>query len=299
MTNSIVHAIRTVPELRDHLAAQRANGATVGFVPTMGALHAGHASLITAAAANHDAVVVSIFVNPTQFDQADDLDAYPRSEAEDIELATRAGATICFVPSVEEIYPDGAATSVHVGGDLTTTLEGAERGSGHFDGVATVVAALLNICQPDVAYFGAKDAQQVLVVRQMVRDLHIPTEIESVPTVRDTDGLALSSRNQRLSKADREQALAIPAALAALSEQIADGAFETPAHAAEAGRSLIEQAGIGCEYFEVTSPTTLAPASALDGPLLLSCAARVGAVRLIDNLTVVANPNREAATARS
>ncbi len=294
MNNSIVNAIRTVPEIRGHLAGRRADGESVGFVPTMGALHAGHCALIRAAAQNHGAVVVSIFVNPTQFNETSDLANYPRSEAEDIELAASAGATVCFVPSVDEIYPQGAATTIHVGGALTDRLEGAERGSNHFDGVATVVTALLHICEPDAAYFGAKDAQQVLVVRRMVRDLHIPTEIVTVATVRDTDGLALSSRNQRLSSEDRRAALAIPAALGSVSKQITSNSFATSAEAARAGRALLEDAGIDCEYFAVTSPETLAAAELLDGPLLISCAARLGEVRLIDNLTV--NANREAAT---
>ncbi len=294
MANSIVNAIRTIPELRAELAARRAAGASVALVPTMGALHAGHCALIERAAAEHEVVVVSIFVNPTQFNETSDLASYPRSEAVDIELAASAGATVCFVPSVDEIYPQGAATTIHVGGALTDRLEGAKRGSNHFDGVATVVTALLHICEPDSAYFGAKDAQQVLVVRSVVRDLHIPTEVVSIATVRDADGLALSSRNQRLSSEDRRAALAIPAALGSVSKQITSNSFATSAEAARAGRALLEGAGVDCEYFAVTSPETLAPADLLDGPLLISCAARVGEVRLIDNLTV--NANREAAT---
>ncbi|MSX02728.1 MAG: pantoate--beta-alanine ligase [Actinobacteria bacterium] len=299
MTKSIVNAIRTVPDLREHLAARRADGSSVGFVPTMGALHAGHCALIEAAAASHGEVVVSIFVNPTQFEDAADLERYPRTEQADIEMAIAAGASVCFIPTVDEIYPRGAATTVSVSGGLSNRLEGAERGSSHFDGVATVVTVLLNICQPDAAYFGEKDAQQLLVVRRFVTDLQIPTKIVAVPTVRSADGLALSSRNQRLSDQETVQALAIARALAAAAEAISDGTAGSPEEAETTGRAILDDAGIACEYFEVTSPDTLARAERLDGELLISCAARVGDVRLIDNTTVVANPTREAATARS
>ena len=294
MTERIVQTIRTVPELRDAIAARRADGATVGFVPTMGALHSGHCALIERAASEHDVVVVSIFVNPSQFNQAGDLEQYPRDEDGDVNAATAAGATICFAPSVDEIYPQGFASSVHVRGPLTETLEGEERGVGHFDGMATVVTILLNVVGPDVAYFGAKDAQQALVVRRFVSDLRIPVEIITAETVRDEDGLALSSRNARLSATGREQALAISAALHASANAISDGSAASPEEAAAAGVERLRAAGIRPEYFAITDPSTLEPARQLSGTLLIACAATVDGVRLIDNFTVSAN--REAAT---
>ena len=294
MTERIVQTIRTVPDLRDAIAARRADGATVGFVPTMGALHSGHCALIERAASEHDVGVVSIFVNPSQFNQAADLEQYPRDEDGDVNAATAAGATICFAPSVDEIYPQGFASSVHVRGPLTETLEGEERGVGHFDGMATVVTILLNVVGPDVAYFGAKDAQQALVVRRFVSDLRIPVEIITAETVRDEDGLALSSRNARLSAAGREQALAISAALHASANAISDGSAASPEEAAAAGVERLRAAGITAEYFAITDPSTLEPARQLSGTLLIACAATVDGVRLIDNFTVSAN--REAAT---
>ena len=296
MTERIVQSIRTVPELRAEVAARRAAGATVGFVPTMGALHAGHAALIERAAREHDLVVVSIFVNPTQFNQSADLEQYPRNEARDVQLAGDAGADICFVPGVETIYPDGFATNVQVRGPLAESLEGSERGVGHFDGVATVVTVLLNILGADVAYFGAKDAQQVLVVKRFVEDLQIPVQIVTVETVRDEDGLALSSRNARLTADSRDRALAIPAALSVTADAINDGSAPSLEAARAIGIEQLRGAGVEVEYFAITDASTLEPADELTGTLLIGCAATVGGVRLIDNLTV--SVNREAATAR-
>lgn len=295
MTERIVQTIRTVPELRDAIAARRADGATVGFVPTMGALHSGHCALIERAASEHGIVVVSIFVNPSQFNQAEDLEQYPRNEAGDVKAAAAAGATICFTPSVEEIYPADFASSVRVRGPLTETLEGQERGVGHFDGMATVVMVLLNVVAPDVVYFGAKDAQQALVVRRFVADLQIPVEIVTAETVRDEDGLALSSRNARLSANGRERALAISAGLQAAADAISDGSATSPDGVAAVGVERLRAAGITPEYFAITDAETLKPARQLSGTLLIACAATVDGVRLIDNLTVIAN--REAATA--
>jgi pantoate--beta-alanine ligase len=295
MTERIVQTIRTVPQLREEIAGRRAAGATVGFVPTMGALHAGHSALIERAASEHEVVVVSIFVNPAQFNRADDLEQYPRNEPADVKAAAAAGATICFAPSVAEIYPQGFASSVQVRGPLTETLEGKERGVGHFDGMATVVTVLLNAVAPDVAYFGAKDAQQALVVRRFVTDLQIPVEIVTADTVRDANGLALSSRNARLSAGGIEQALAISAALQAAANAISDGSTDSPEAAGAAGIERLRLAGITPEYFAITDPATLEPARQLSGTLLIACAATVDGVRLIDNLTVSAN--REAATA--
>ncbi len=295
MTERIVQTIRTVPQIRGEIAALRCSGATVGFVATMGALHAGHRALIERAASEHEVVVVSIFVNPTQFNRADDLERYPRDEQRDVELAAAAGATICFAPSVEEIYPDGFATGVQVRGPLTETLEGEARGVGHFDGMATVVTILLNIVAPDVAYFGAKDAQQALVVRKIVGELRIPVEIVTAETVRDEDGLAFSSRNARLTTPAREQALEISAALQVAADAISDHSTPSPEAAIAVAVDHLREAGITPEYFAITDPTTLEPAQELSGTLLIACAATIDGVRLIDNLTICTD--REAATA--
>jgi len=295
MAERIAQTIRTIPQLRAEIAARRRTGASVGFVPTMGALHAGHCALIERAASEHDVVVVSIFVNPAQFNEPSDLHQYPRDEQRDFAAAASAGATICFAPSVEEISPQGFSTKVHVSGPLTETLEGAERGAEHFDGVATVVTILLNIVSPQTAYFGAKDAQQALVVERFVSDLQIPVKIVTAGTVRDDDGLALSSRNERLTAAGREQALALSAALQVVASSISDGSASNPAQAIDAGHKRLRAAGVTAEYFAITDPTTLKPAEQLSGELLIACAARVEGVRLIDNLTVIAN--REASTA--
>jgi len=295
MTERIVQTIRTVPQLREEISSRRGAGVTVGFVPTMGALHAGHLALIERAASENDVVVVSIFVNPTQFNQAEDLEQYPRDERGDVDAAAGAGAAICFTPSVEEIYPEEFASAVHVRGALTETLEGHERGVGHFDGMATVVTILLNVVAPDVVYFGAKDAQQALVVRRFTADLQIPVEVVTADTVRDADGLALSSRNARLSAGGRERALVISVALQAAADAISDGTASSPDEAIAAGTDRLREAAITPEYFAITDPSTLEPARHLSGTLLIACAATVDGVRLIDNLTVIAN--REAATA--
>src|SRR5215210_410864 len=217
-----MRTIRTVAEMRAWLGNARAEGRTLGLVPTMGAFHAGHHSLMRAAREDQDAVVVSLFVNPAQFDDAGDLVAYPRAEANDAVEAAELGVDVLFAPPESEIYPEGFATSVQVAG-LSEVLEGAERGPGHFAGVCTVVNKLLNIVGPDVAYFGQKDAQQVAVVKRMVRDLDMPVRIEVLPTVREPDGLALSSRNVRLSASDRGRALGLSRALRAAGEAVAAG----------------------------------------------------------------------------
>src|SRR3954466_9949029 len=207
-----MRTIRTVAEMRGWLGNARAEHRTGALVPTMGAFHAGHHSLMRAARSEQDAVVVSLFVNPAQFNDTADLDAYPRSESNDAAEAADLGVDVLFAPRAGEIYPPGFATTVTVKG-LSEVLEGAKRGPGHFAGVCTVVCKLLNIVSPDVAYFGQKDAQQVAVVQRMVRDLDMPVRIEVLPTVRERDGLALSSRNVRLSPADRKRALGLSQAL--------------------------------------------------------------------------------------
>ncbi len=275
--------VRTVADLRAALAPHRADG--IGFVPTMGALHEGHLSLVRAARAENTVVVLSIFVNPTQFGEAADLAAYPRTEDDDVALASHAGADLIFAPSVAEMYPAGFATTVSVGGAITGTLEGAVRGRSHFDGVATVVAKLLISVQADRAYFGAKDAQQVVVVRRMVADLGLPVAVRALPTSRDADGLARSSRNARLSPAERELASVVPRALRRAQDAFADGIRDPLRLRAEVGTELAA-AGLAAEYVEVVDAADLEPLARVERPALLALAVRVGPVRLIDNVTL-------------
>ena len=281
-----MRTVRTVRELRDALAPERRAGRTIGLVPTMGAFHDGHLSLIRRARRDCEVVVVSLFVNPTQFGPSDDLDAYPRDELRDTRLAEAEGVDVLFAPPVEEVYPDGFATTVTVG-RVTEMLEGhpTRRGPSHFAGVTTVVTKLFNMTGPDVAYFGQKDAQQALVLRRLVRDLDIPVRIEVCPTIRDTDGLALSSRNAYLSEPERAQALALSRALRA-----ADAAVEAGERDAEAvlraARAELDGAGIEPEYLELRSITDLTPVERVNGSTLLAVAARVGRARLIDNVVL-------------
>jgi pantoate--beta-alanine ligase len=265
-----MRTIRTVRELRAHLGA---TPGSVGLVPTMGALHAGHESLIRAAREENDVVVVSLFVNPAQFNDPRDLEAYPRDERRDGDIAERHGADILFAPEQDEVYRAGASTKVIVEG-LGEVFEGAHRGPGHFAGVCTVVAKLFNMVQPDRAYFGQKDAQQVAVLKRMVADLDFPLEIRVQPTVRDPDGLALSSRNARLSPEERQRALVLSAAV----------------HAGlDAGRELLAERSIEPEYFAAVDPETFeAPGD------LIVIAATIGTTRLIDNAKA-ATPERRGA----
>jgi len=276
--------VRTVAELRSQLARARRAGHTIGLVPTMGAFHAGHLSLMRRARDACDVVVVSLFVNPAQFNEATDLDVYPRDEARDAELAVEQGVDFLFAPGVDEVYPDGFATSVAVRG-LTDGLEGAHRGHGHFDGVTTVVSKLLNMVGPDVAYFGQKDAQQATVVRRLVRDLNFPVRIEVCPTVRGEDGLALSSRNVLLTAAERVQATALYRALRAVQAAVAAGERD-PEAARAAGLSELAEAGVDPEYLAVVAADTMEPVASVEGDVLVAVAAQVGAVRLIDNVPI-------------
>jgi pantoate--beta-alanine ligase len=276
--------LRTVAEARAAVSQARRAGASIGLVPTMGSFHEGHLSLMRRAREQCDQVVVSLFVNPAQFNEQADLDRYPRDERRDAALAAQAGAGILFAPPVEQIYPQGFATTVSVAG-VAEPLEGAARGRGHFDGVATVVTKLFNIISPDVAYFGRKDAQQVAVIRQLVRDLDLPVRIEACPTVREPDGLAMSSRNVRLSGAERERATALHRALAAAGESVAGGERDPAAVKAGAIAALASR-GIAPEYFELVSADTLAPVRRIEGEVLALVAARVGDTRLIDNDTI-------------
>jgi len=276
-----MRTVRTVADLRAALRDARRAERTIGLVPTMGALHAGHLSLVRAARAENDVVVVSLFVNPTQFNEAADLDAYPRDEARDTEAAAAAGTDLLFAPSADEVYPPGFATTVRIAG-LTEHLEGEHRGIAHFEGVATVVCKLLNMAQPHVAYFGQKDAQQAAVIRRLVRDLDIPVRIAVQPTVREPDGLALSSRNVHLKGADRERALALRRALEAAAESVAAG--QRDPHAIErAGRAAMARLGVEAEYVALVCADDLRPVERVDGDVLVAVAARVGPTRLIDN----------------
>ena len=276
-----MNVIRTIVELRAELAELRRAGRRIGLVPTMGAFHGGHLSLMRRAREDCDVVVVSLFVNPSQFNDAGDLDAYPRDPQRDAALAAEIGVDYLFAPAVDEVYPPGFATTVSVAG-VTETLEGAHRGRAHFDAVATVVTKLFNITSPDVAYFGQKDAQQATVIRRLVRDLDMPVAIEVCPTVREDDGLALSSRNVHLSPADRDRAAALHRALAAAKDAVGAGERD-PEAAREAALAELSRADIEPEYVELVSPETLIPVDQIEGDILAVIAARVGTTRLIDN----------------
>ena len=278
-----MRTLRFISELRETLAPERRAGRTIGLVPTMGSFHEGHLSLIRRARADCEIVVVTLFVNPAQFGPGEDLAAYPRDEQRDAALAEAEGVDLLFAPGREEVYPDGFATSVSVGG-LTDVLCGdpGRRGPEHFTGVTTVVTKLFNMVGPDVAYFGQKDAQQALVIHKLVRDLDIPVRIEVCPTMRDPDGLALSSRNAYLSAAERQRALGLSRALRAAEATLARGVTDGPA-VLEAARGELARAGIEPEYLELRSTRDLAPAARVNGSTLLAVAAQVGRARLIDN----------------
>ena len=282
--------IRTIDELRETTAALvTSREARVGLVPTMGALHEGHLSLIRSARADCDLTVVSVFVNPTQFNDKKDLEAYPRNEQRDADLAKSAGADIMFAPSVEEMYPDGHSTSVHVVG-VSEPLEGAHRGAAHFDGVATVVTKLLVAVAPDIAYFGQKDAQQLAVVKRMVRDLHLPVHVKGLPTIREDSGLAMSSRNVRLNADEHDQALALKRGLDTASRIYQDSHDATAAE--RAGVEAMRAVGIEPEYLALVDESSFAPARPGE-PALAVVAAKVGPVRLIDNLHIPAGSERK------
>jgi pantoate--beta-alanine ligase len=285
---------RNRTELREELTAPRREGKRIGLVPTMGYFHDGHLSLMRAAREDCDVVVVSLFVNPTQFGPGEDLEAYPRDEDRDAELAALEGVDLLWMPDAEEMYPDGFATAVEVANSLTGVLEGdpGHRGPSHFRGVTTVVAKLFNSVQPDIAYFGRKDAQQAVVIERMARDLDFPVEIAVLPTVREEDGLALSSRNAYLTGEQREQATAISRALRAAEDAARGGETSTGA-LVEAARKELRNSGIEPEYVEARAAEDLTPIAELNGrPVLLAVAARVGRARLIDN--VVITPKTEA-----
>lgn len=275
---ALPQVVRTRSDLADALVRLRR---PLGFVPTMGALHEGHASLIRKAHTDDAAVVVSIFVNPRQFNEAADFEAYPRDEAADVRICGVAGADLVFIPAVEEIYPAGFQTSVRVGA-LTEPLEGASR-PGHFEGVTTVVAILLGLAGADRAYFGQKDAQQLLVIRRMTVDLGMNTEIVACPIVREPDGLAISSRNVRLNPEQRAAAPVLRRALLAARGRYDAGERDAEVLRATMRITLAAEPLAAPDYVSCADPATLRELDHLDGPSLLSMAVRFGAVRLIDN----------------
>jgi pantoate--beta-alanine ligase len=281
-----VKIARTIAELRDAVRAARGAGSRIGLVPTMGAFHEGHLALMRRAreATGGGFVVVSLFVNPTQFNDPADLARYPRDETRDAELARSVGVDLLFAPVPEEVYPPGFATTVEVA-RLSAPLEGAMRGPAHFRGVATVVTKLLNMVQPDDAFFGQKDAQQALIILRLVRDLDLPVRIEICPTVREADGLAMSSRNVRLDPESRRRAPAIARALHDVEARVAAGERDMR-RVIGAAKRILAEAQIDPEYFEAVSADTLDPVAHLDGRTLVAIAARVGDVRLIDNVIV-------------
>jgi len=272
--------VRTVAQLREEL---RGAARPIGLVPTMGAFHEGHLSLIRAAREQNETVVVSLFVNPSQFGPSEDFGAYPRDEQRDAGLAEAEGVDFLFIPAVDEVYPEGFDTTVEVGG-LTDTLEGdpAHRGREHFRGVTTVVTKLFNMVGPDCAYFGQKDAQQALVIRRLVRDLNVPVEIRVCPTVREKSGLAMSSRNAYLSDEERERAAALSRALRAAEDTVRTGERDA-AQVLAAARAELDAVRIEPEYLELRSLEDLSPVERVNGSTLLAVAARVGRARLIDN----------------
>jgi len=283
MTNASPAVAPTVAELRRHVARWRVQGERIGLVPTMGALHAGHIALVAAARARGDRAIVSIFVNPKQFGPREDFSTYPRPVADDLAKLAAADVDLVFMPTVAEMYPSGFTTAVSLGGPAAE-LEGAHR-PGHFDGVATVVAKLLIQGAPDFAFFGEKDYQQLLVVRRMARDLDLPVEIVGVPTVRDPDGLALSSRNAYLSAEERRAAPSLHRAMRDAATAIAAGT--APAAALRRALDVLTEAGFRPEYLELRDAATLAPlTTAPNGPARLLAAAHLGRTRLIDNIPV-------------
>jgi len=279
--------ITSIPRVRDRVAeARRSDGRTrVGLVPTMGALHAGHRRLIEAARTECDLVIVSIFVNPLQFDRPEDLEKYPRALQPDVDLCSALGVDVVFAPSVVEMYPEPPDCAIDVG-RVAEHLCGKFR-PGHFRGVATVVMKLFQIAQPDRAYFGEKDAQQLAVIRRMVADFNVPIEIVAVPTVREPDGLALSSRNQRLQPGERRAATVLYEALKVARTQVAEGVRDA-ARVRQAATQVVErEPAVRLEYLEVVDPREMQPVERIEGPVIAAGAIWVGGTRLIDNVICV------------
>jgi pantoate--beta-alanine ligase len=276
--------LSTIADLRAACDAARAAGARVGFVPTMGFFHEGHRSLMRAARADNDLVVVSLFVNPTQFAATEDLGAYPRDPEGDATAADAEGVDVLFTPTVDEMYRTGARTTVHVDG-LTERLCGASR-PGHFDGVTTVVAKLFSIVGPCRAYFGRKDAQQLAVIRRMTTDLDLPVDVVGCPLVRDFDGLALSSRNTYLDTDERRAATILAGSLYVASEAVVAGERDAAAVKQKVVDTIAFAPQVRIDYVEVVDATTLEPVERLTGDTLVALAAFVGKARLIDNVTI-------------
>ncbi len=273
-----------IKEVRGAVEQWKRQGLTVGLVPTMGCLHQGHASLIKKAVEENDRVVVTIFVNPTQFDRAEDLENYPVKRREDLEMIGRIGGDVAFLPDSSEIYPEGFNTVVEVE-ELDRELCGSTR-PGHFRGVCTVVNKLFNIVTPTRAYFGEKDYQQLAIIRRMVRDLNIPVEVKGCPIVRDEEGLALSSRNARLSEDERKRALIISRTLRELRDSVSAGEKETPKLVRCAVESIERVSGARVDYLEVVDRDTLQRMETIDSGALAAVAVFIGKVRLIDNILV-------------
>jgi pantoate--beta-alanine ligase len=276
--------VTTVAEVRQAVAAARTQGKSIGFVPTMGALHEGHAALVRAARAASGFVVVSIFVNPTQFGPKEDFAKYPRTLEADQKVCADAGADLIFAPTAGEMYPEGSATFVEVGG-LGDALCGASR-PGHFRGVCTVVLKLFNIVRPDAAHFGAKDYQQARIITQMVRDLNVPVAVRVEPTVREADGLALSSRNRYLSAAERAAAPRIYAALRATRARALAGEIDAARLESALAAELAAIPGARVDYARVVDAETLRPLARLDRPAVAAVAVFLGGTRLIDNIQI-------------
>jgi pantoate--beta-alanine ligase len=283
-----MNVFTTIAECRKVVRSARQSGETIGLVPTMGALHDGHLSLIRAARRRCRRVAVTIFVNPTQFAAGEDFDAYPRMLDDDLRKCEAAGTDFVFAPGVQTMYDEDPKTTVHVAG-LTDGLCGPHR-PGHFDGVATVVNKLFNILPADAAFFGEKDFQQLMVIRRMVRDLNIPIEIVGCPTVRETDGLAMSSRNAYLSPDHRRQATSLSRAMFAAHDCIAQGERNVAALVAELRKTILSDGPANIDYIEIVDAESLEPLSAVDRPARICLAVRIGATRLIDNVAVDAPP---------
>ncbi|MGE0093295.1 MAG: pantoate--beta-alanine ligase [Alphaproteobacteria bacterium] len=284
MAESPLTIVRTVAEMRRHVAEWHRAGQRVALVPTMGALHEGHLSLVRAGQARAQRVIATIFVNPTQFGPTEDFTAYPRGEGADAAKLGQVGADLLFAPGVAEMYPQGFATTIHVA-DLTEGLCAPFR-PGHFDGVATVVSKLLSQAQADIALFGEKDYQQLQVIKRMARDLDLPVEIVGVPTVRDGDGVALSSRNAYLSAEERRIVPALPRVLREIATRLARNEA-TPRAEVERGRAALLAAGFTTvDYVDVTDAESLKPLDRIEGPARVLAAAWLGKTRLIDNMPV-------------
>jgi pantoate--beta-alanine ligase len=280
-----MRVVSTIGEMLAFSRTARARGSHLGLVPTMGALHEGHLSLIRAAKAKSDAVAVSIFVNPTQFEPNEDFTRYPRDLDRDLAQLERESVDLVFVPSVEEMYPQQSVTWVTVEG-LSDRLCGKSR-PGHFPGVATVVAKLFNIVEPDIAFFGQKDAAQVAIIRRMVRDLNMPVQIEACPIVRESDGLAMSSRNAYLSPEQRQDALVLFRALTRAQKMFEGGERNPAALITAAKQELAARPDVRLDYFEIVAPDELTPVATINQPALAAVAAFAGNTRLIDNIVLV------------